>query len=57
MVVNMKTKVPSTQSDDRAATEAQDLQKINAAVDRLNAEAEDVMEYQSGTRTTDGTQG
>jgi hypothetical protein len=46
----------SAPPDDRAALEARDLQLINAAADRLNAEAEDVLEYQSETQTTDGTQ-
>jgi metal-responsive CopG/Arc/MetJ family transcriptional regulator len=31
----------------RAALQARDLERINAAAQRLNAEAADVMEYQS----------
>jgi metal-responsive CopG/Arc/MetJ family transcriptional regulator len=31
----------------RAAVQARDLERINAAAQRLNAEASDVMEYQS----------
>jgi len=31
----------------RAAVQARDLQRINAAAQRLNAEAADVMEYQA----------
>jgi metal-responsive CopG/Arc/MetJ family transcriptional regulator len=31
----------------RAAVQARDLERINAAAQRLNAEAADVMEYQS----------
>ena len=31
----------------RAAVEARDLERINAAFDRLNSEASDVLEYQS----------
>ena len=31
----------------RAAVQARDLQRINAASDRLNSEAADVIEYQS----------
>ncbi|HEX4424662.1 MAG TPA: hypothetical protein VH079_04645 [Terriglobales bacterium] len=50
----MKTKVPSAFSDD-CATEAQDLQKINVAADWLNAEAEDVLEYQAEDQTKDAT--
>lgn len=30
----------------RAAMEAQDLERINAAVDRLNAEVDDILDYQ-----------
>jgi metal-responsive CopG/Arc/MetJ family transcriptional regulator len=30
----------------RAALQARDIERINAAADRLNAEAEDVLEYQ-----------
>jgi metal-responsive CopG/Arc/MetJ family transcriptional regulator len=32
----------------RAAVQARDLERINAAAQRLNAEAADVMEYQGG---------
>lgn len=31
----------------RAAEQAKDLERINAATDRLNVEAEDVLEYQA----------
>ena len=31
----------------RAAVQARDLERINAAAQRLNAEADDVMEYQA----------
>ena len=31
----------------RAAAQARDIERINAAADRLNAEAEDVLEYQA----------
>jgi len=31
----------------RAAAQARDLERINAAADRLNAEAEEAMEYQT----------
>lgn len=31
----------------RAEIEARDVERINAAADRLNAEAEDVLDYQS----------
>ncbi len=31
----------------RAEEQAQDLDRLNAAADRLNAEAEDVLEYQA----------
>jgi hypothetical protein len=55
MRVSMKTKVPSRFSDDRAASEAQDLQKINAAANRLNTETENVLEYQAEDQTKDAT--
>ena len=32
---------------ERATAQARDIERINAAVDRLNAEAEDVLEYQA----------
>ena len=32
----------------RAAVEARDLARINAAAESLNSEAEDVLEYQAG---------
>ena len=32
----------------RAAEQAADIERINAAADRLNVEAEDVLEYQAG---------
>jgi metal-responsive CopG/Arc/MetJ family transcriptional regulator len=32
---------------ERAAAQARDIQRINAAARRLNAEAEDVLEYQA----------
>ena len=32
---------------ERAAAQARDIERINAAAVRLNAEAEDVMEYQA----------
>lgn len=31
----------------RAAAQARDIERINAAAERLNAEAEDVLEYQA----------
>lgn len=32
---------------ERAEAQARDIERINAAADRLNAEAEDVLEYQA----------
>lgn len=32
---------------EQAAAQARDIERINAAADRLNAEAEDVLEYQA----------
>ena len=32
---------------ERAAAQERDIERINAAADRLNAEAEDVLEYQA----------
>lgn len=36
-----------------AAEQARDIERINAAADRLNAEAEDVLEYQAPWSTED----
>jgi hypothetical protein len=38
--------LPGEELDSCAAAHARDLERINAAVNRLNAEAEEVMEYQ-----------
>lgn len=35
------------QNQERAEAEARDIERINAAAERLNAEAEDVLEYQT----------
>jgi uncharacterized protein YydD (DUF2326 family) len=43
----MKERIPVTLSDDAlAAVQARDLERFNAAAQRVNAEAEDVLEYQ-----------
>lgn len=34
-------------SKERAAVQERDIERINATVDQLNAEAEDVLEYQA----------
>ena len=36
----------------RSQAQARDIERINAAADHLNAEAEDVLEYQAPCRTT-----
>jgi hypothetical protein len=50
----MKTEAPRTPGNDRAAIEARDLRLINAAAERLNGEAQDVLEYQAGIDWKDG---
>ena len=52
----MKTKVARTIPGKLAAINARDLQRINDAAERLNLEAEDVLQYQREPRTDDVTQ-
>jgi hypothetical protein len=54
MILSMKTEAPRTPGNDRAAIEARDLRLINAAAERLNGEAQDVLEYQAGIDWKDG---
>jgi hypothetical protein len=43
----MKKPMITSRDYDRCKTDARDLQRINQAAERLNAEAVDVLEYQA----------